>query len=697
LVTSTRVDLEGLLEASRALSSETDIGHLLIRMMKLVMTNSGATEAVLLLRRGQNWIVQAEADTTTEQHARLLDLPYRPSDDGRTYVPVSVFETCRRTQQTLVVEDASGDERFAVDTAVGSGPVRSLACLPVMHQGKLLAMLYLEHRQLAAVFTPDRIEVLGHLSAQLGVSLDNVRLYDDLKHRLGELQASEERYALAVSGSAAGLWDWDVAVGRIFYSERFQELLGHAPGDFTDTLDEFWGRLHPEDAVEVRAAVDRHLADREPYSVDYRMRRADGGFRWFHARGQASWSESGEPVRMSGSISDITVRKVAEEELAKSESYFRSLLEQFPLATEILALDGRITRVNSAWRHLWDVDEAEAEQALATYNMLTDSQLKDQGLQEDVRAAFAGQAVVLKSFQYDGMRAVDEFGMGDMTVTAPWVQSHLSPLKDADGETQFILNTYVDVTALHQAEEESRQHQEALARVDRASSLGQLAGSIAHELNQPLTGILSNSQAVELMIEGGLDDPGELREVMAEIVADTKRAGEVIHNMRDLYRKQTGDVRTVDLNTIIEETTRLLRGEVVVRRVELMTELDPLALKVFGNKIQLQQVVVNLVMNAIQAVQGLDRNLRRVRIAAAPRGPEVAVWVEDRGLGIDPDKIDRIFEPLVTWKPGGTGMGLTISNAIIEAHAGHMWAENRAGGGARVGFTLPVLEEGESS
>jgi signal transduction histidine kinase len=182
---------------------------------------------------------------------------------------------------------------------------------------------------------------------------------------------------------------------------------------------------------------------------------------------------------------------------------------------------------------------------------------------------------------------------------------------------------------------------------------------------------------------------------MADIVADTKRAGAVIRNLRDLYREQVGDLKIVDLNVIVEETMRLLRSEIVVRHVSLTTERDPRVLEVLGNKVQLQQVVVNLVMNAIQAMQDSDREVRRIRITAAHRGRKAEIRVEDRGPGIDPDKIAHIFDPLATWKSGGTGIGLAISNAIIRAHGGRMWAKNRRGGGACVGYTLPLLKEGE--
>jgi signal transduction histidine kinase len=179
---------------------------------------------------------------------------------------------------------------------------------------------------------------------------------------------------------------------------------------------------------------------------------------------------------------------------------------------------------------------------------------------------------------------------------------------------------------------------------------------------------------------------------MAEIVADTKRGGEVIHNLRELYREQRGDYQPVDINTVVEETQSLMHSEFIVQHIVARSETAPSIPPVDGNRIQIQQVLVNLIMNGVQAMAETPRDDRRMRIMTDWDATEVTVSVEDCGHGIDPEKIDAIFEPLATWRSGGTGMGLAISNSIIEAHRGRMWAENRDGGGACVGFVLPVMK-----
>jgi len=217
-----------------------------------------------------------------------------------------------------------------------------------------------------------------------------------------------------------------------------------------------------------------------------------------------------------------------------------------------------------------------------------------------------------------------------------------------------------------------------------------LTASIAHELNQPLTGILSNAQAGELLIKRKQCECSEIAEIISEIVADTKRAGDVIRNLRELFRHQKGDFRAVNINSLINGTLRILHSEFVMQKVVLTTDYAKSIPMVNGNRIQLQQVLINLIMNADQAMSDLENGDRRLHITTTCNEGEVTVFVSDAGPGIDADHIDHIFELLATWKPGGMGMGLAISHFIIEAHGGRMWAENRAEGGARVGFALPV-------
>ena len=329
-ITSIQMDLDSIVSASQTLSAETDLEQLLIKMMALVMANSGAAKAVLLLRQENDWFVQARSDVTAVEHEILLNRPYDPadSDNEGLMVPERVFDYCRRSKEVLVVGDAQLDQRFAADRMIQKHGIQSIACIPALNQGELKAMLYLENRQMPDVFTLERVEILQHLSAQFGVSVENALLYDRLSRKIRELQQSEERYELAVTGSAAGIWDWDIASDQVYYSDRLKALLGYTPDELSDTLDEFWNRLHPDDYEAARLAVAQHLKERVPYIIDFRLQTKSGEYRWFHARGQALWDKTGKATRMSGSITDITARKQAEEGLRQSYSEIEQLKNQ---------------------------------------------------------------------------------------------------------------------------------------------------------------------------------------------------------------------------------------------------------------------------------------------------------------------------------------------------------------------------------
>ncbi len=396
---------------------------------------------------------------------------------------------------------------------------------------------------------------------------------------------------------------------------------------------------------------------------------------------------------LSGQIAISIENSLLYRKLRGSEELFRGLMEQSPLGIAVAMPDGKLTQVNASWMRVFGFDEEEMEDVLANYNVLTDKQVEDLGIAPLVRRAFAGEVVILPPTEYPLSRMTEDIGLGHMEKDPVWIQCQLSPVKDANQETAFVVLTLLDLTERMRAQREAREQREALARMGRATSMGQLTGSITHELNQPLTGILSNAQAAELMIDTGQLDYDGIAEILAGIVADTKRARDVMSNLRAVFSEHKEEFLPLDLNDTVEGTRRLLHSEFAEQRITVTAECAPSIPMVNGNRIQLQQVLVNLILNGNQAMSHLEADDRRLHIATAFDGEEVRVWVEDHGPGIDADKLDEIFQPLATWKPGGTGMGLAISNSIIQGHRGRMWAENRQEGGARVGFSLPVPKQ----
>ena len=519
-----------------------------------------------------------------------------------------------------------------------------------------------------------------------------VRDANELKRAESAFNESREKLHRAERVARMGFLDWDLTTNDIVWSREVYELYGIDP-ETPVTIELTVGLVHPDDRKLVEQALDLAIRGVVDYDIDHRMVRPDGETIWVHARADLERDSEGAAVSLLGTVVDITERKLAEEKLVQSEVRFRSMVQQSPLAIEILDPNGQITEVNIAWMRLWGVNREEKDRVLEKYNMRTDKQLEELGLAPLVEEAFAGESVVLPPIEYDGTRAAEEVGLEDIRARAPWIQCHLYPLWDANGDLQNVVNTYMDITEVKRIEREAQEQREALARMSRARKMGQLTGSMAHELNQPLTGILSSAQAAEMMVKNGQPDSDGIAEILAGIVADTKRASDVIRNLRDLYAEQKAEFLPVDLNAIIEDATQLLHSELVERQVTLSTEYSSSIPILDGNRVQLQQVMVNLIVNGCEAMSHLGQDDRRLHIATAYDGGEIDASVEDCGPGIDPEKLDDIFAPLATCKSGGTGMGLAISSS----HGGRMWAENRPEGGARVGFSIPVLTEGQQA
>jgi C4-dicarboxylate-specific signal transduction histidine kinase len=231
--------------------------------------------------------------------------------------------------------------------------------------------------------------------------------------------------------------------------------------------------------------------------------------------------------------------------------------------------------------------------------------------------------------------------------------------------------------------------------VTRVSTVGQLAASLAHELNQPLGAILRNAEAGELFLHDPSPDLDELRAILADIRQDDQRAGAVIDRMRALMKRRDPERHRLDLRLVVDDLFALVYADAEKRRVRLARESDPALPPVLGDRVQLQQVVLNLLLNAMDALEATPPERRLVTVRARPVGTTVEVTVSDTGPGIPADTLSRVFEPFFTTKPAGLGMGLAISRDIIEAHGGRLWAANNAAGGATFTLTLPVAEGGE--
>lgn len=257
-----------------------------------------------------------------------------------------------------------------------------------------------------------------------------------------------------------------------------------------------------------------------------------------------------------------------------------------------------------------------------------------------------------------------------------------------------VVAVYTDVTDRKRAEEEIRLHREELAHVGRVATLGELAASLAHEINQPLTAILSNAQAAQRFLNNDKPDLEETRDILADIISDDKRAGDVIHRLRSLFRKGKVEIKSLDINNVIQEVISMVKSEAIIRNVSVEIKLKSKIPPVFGDRIHLQQLLINFILNASEAMANIGVSTRKVIISTAQKDEqEVVVSIRDYGSGIGEENLKQIFEPFYSTKPKGMGMGLSINRSIIEAHGGRLWAENNPDGGATFHFTIPIYKE----
>jgi len=278
--------------------------------------------------------------------------------------------------------------------------------------------------------------------------------------------------------------------------------------------------------------------------------------------------------------------------------------------------------------------------------------------------------------------------------TQKWVASRGRMYPDERGKPARMLGAAIDITGRKQAEQEIVQQRNELAHVARVSTMSQLASSLAHELNQPLGAIMRNAEAGELFLQNPSPDLDEVRAILADIRKDDQRAGAVIDRMREWMKRREVERRRLDLNLLAGEVVTLVRPDAEKRRVRLAVETDPALPPVHGDRVQLQQVLLNLLLNGMDALDDNRPARRLVTVRTRPVGATVEVTVSDTGHGISADKLLRVFEPFFSTKPNGLGMGLAISRSIIEAHGGRLWAENNEAGGATFTFTLPAAEGG---
>jgi PAS domain S-box-containing protein len=504
---------------------------------------------------------------------------------------------------------------------------------------------------------------------------------DNLKRAEEELRASETNLRQIVD-SIPGL------ICSMSPSGEIEQLNRPLLEYFGKTSEELKGwkmtdAVHPDDLHEVINAFTYSVTTGTPYAIEHRCRRADGIYRWFQVRASAVHDMDNNICGWYVLLTDIEDRKLAEEALQIRELNLLQITETIPEMLWSASADGAVDYCNG---RLLDYTGFSLEQVLSDgwTNFLHP---------DDVEPTVEVWKSCLKSGAPYRVE-VRTFHAADNTYR--WCVTRALPLLDQEGRIVKWHGTVVDMHDWKQAQEELRNTQAELARIMRVMTIGQLTASIAHEVSQPLSGIIMNAGTCLRMLKSDPPNIEGAQETVQRTIRDSNRASEVITRLRTLFSKKQTEVEPLDLNEAAREVIALLSGELERNSVILKQEFSDRLPTVNGDRVQLQQVVLNLLRNASDAMTSIEDRPRQIVLRTELEGEHVRLSVQDSGVGFTPEVAGQMFDSFYTTKSDGMGVGLSVSRSIIEANRGRLWATANEGPGATFAFSIPC-EHGSHS
>jgi PAS domain S-box-containing protein len=507
--------------------------------------------------------------------------------------------------------------------------------------------------------------------AHLGQVFNNTaRRLQDL---YATLQQSEDRLRLVIDTIPAHVWSARPDGSVDFINQRLLEFLGRS---MEDILGWDWGSLvHPDDLTRFVGEWQAAVATGEPMESEARFRRMDGDYRWLLIRNVPLRDKMGNIVSWYGTAIDIEERHRAEDALRQSEAY--------------LAEAQRLSKTGSFG---WSVSTGEIRWSEETFRIFQYDRMTNPTVELILKRVHPEDAVyvkqTIKSASMNGKDFEHEYRlvMPDNSVKYVHVVAHT--LNDKSG--RIVLGAVMDVTERKRAEEALREAQANLARVSRVTTMGELTASLAHEIRQPIAAAVTNAKTCLRWLGRDQPDVAEAREATSRIIKDVTRASDIISSISLLFKKGALQRELVDVNELIREMIVLLRSEANRYPVSISTELAEDLPQVMADRVQLQQVLMNLMLNGIEAMKDMGTGGELTIKSQQDDNRQLLISVSDTGVGLPPEQADQIFRAFFTTKDNGTGMGLPISRSIIESHGGRLWATDAPGGGATFQFTLPT-------
>jgi PAS domain S-box-containing protein len=656
--------LESLDRVNRAIQGTNDLEQMMSDVLDAVLSIFDCDRAWLAYPcdpAAPSWRVSME-HTRTEFPGAFVLGPELPMDED----VARVFQAGRASSGPVRFGAGSGHqvpaqlaERFHIQSMIAA------AIYPKVDKPYMFGLHQCSYPR---VWTPQEERLFQEIGRRLTDGLTTLLMFRNLSQ-------SEARLADAQRIAHVAYWERDLDSGGVTFSDEGYRIVGLTPRELPMSAAEIRARIHPDDLPMQARALAEAIGGGSRYDMEYRLVRPTGEVRIVHSQGDVERDESGRPRRMFGILQDITERRGA-------EYLTKQVFETLPDGVAVIGRDYRYRRVNPVYERYF---EMPAERIVGMHVVERAGVMFEQTIKPRLDRCFAGEEASYAEW-VDGVA-----GHKYLSMT-------YSPLRSTGSDrvdTALVITR--DLTDYMLASQALQEAQAELARVTRVTMLGEITASIAHEVNQPLAAVVINGNACRRWLAADPPNLDEARDAAMRVVSDGERAGKIIARIRALVRRGVPERQLLDVNDVIREALGFTRSELERHEVAIQTNLSEGLPTVLGDRVQLQQVVVNLALNAGEAMADVPAALRQLTVTSRREDTGgVVVELKDHGKGIDPEQANRVFEAFFSTKSDGLGMGLTISRSIVEMHGGSISAaRNNGGRGTTMRVVLPATPVSE--